>query len=85
MKQVKRVSKKEFEEFVENRIAEGFKVDSKTDRQAILIKRKYGGVLGHAVVFVIFGWWTMLLANLGYALYCYATKSDELVVKITKK
>ena len=44
MKQVKRVSKKEFENEVEDKVTEGFKLASKTERQVILIKYKFGGM-----------------------------------------
>jgi hypothetical protein len=84
MKQVKRVSKKEFETEVEDKITEGYKLDSKTDRQAVLVKHNYGGVIGHFVVFLLTFWWTFFLGNLGYAVYCYLTKSDEVQLKIRK-
>ena len=84
MKQVKRVSKKEFEDAVEDKVTEGFKLQSKTDRQAVLIKHKYGSVVGHFIVFLLTAWWTFFLGNVGYAVYCYLTHSDEVQLKITK-
>ena len=85
MKQVKRVTKKEFESEVEDKITEGYKLKSKTDRQAILSKPSLGSPLGHIVVFILFGWWTFFIANLGYAAYCYAIHSDEVQLKIERK
>lgn len=84
MKQVKRVSKKEFETEVEDKATEGYRLVSKTDRQAVLVKRNVGGLVGHFVVLLLTGWWTFLLGNVGYALYCYFVKADEVVIKIKK-
>jgi len=84
MKQVKRVTSKEFEDIAEDKLTEGYKLKSKTDRQAIFVKPSYGGVLGHAIVFVFTFWFTLGLGNVGYAGYCYLVKSDEIQLKLKK-
>jgi len=84
MKQVIRVSKKEFEDTVEDRVTEGFKLVSKTDRQAVLIKRRFGGLVGHFIVFVLTVWWTFFIGNLVWLAFNYFAKADEVQVKLRK-
>ena len=84
VKEVKRVTKKQFEDVVEDKATEGYKLKSKTDRQAIFIKPSFGGVGGHILVFLLTFWWTFGIGNLIWLAYCYFTKSDEVQLKITK-
>jgi len=84
VKEVKRVTAKQFEDVVEDKATEGYKLKSKTDRQAIFIKPNYGGALGHILVFLLTFWFTFGLGNIGYVIYCYFAKSDEIQLKISK-
>lgn len=86
MKSVKRVkTKKELDEFVEDREAEGFKLESMTDRQAILIRRNIGGLVGHFIIFLLTVWWTFFLGNILYAVYRHFGKGEELIIKVEGK
>lgn len=85
MNVVKRVEKKEFENEVEDKQAEGYKVESKTERQAVLVKRNYGRALWHVLIFVVTVWFTLGLVNLAYLLFAYFVQKDELTIKINQK
>ena len=82
MKTVKRVMEEEYEEAVEDRIAEGFKPESKTDRQAVLVKRNYGRAMWHILIFLLTVWWTFGFGNLLYFLYAYFVHKDEVTIKV---
>jgi len=79
---VKRVTKKAFENYVDDKKTEGYKLKSKTDRQAVLVKRNYGRALWHFLIFIFAGWWTFLTANLVYLLFAYFVQKDEIQVKL---
>ena len=79
---VKRVTKKSFENTIEDKVSEGYKIESRTDRQAVLVKPTYGGLLGHVLVFIFLGWWTIFLANILYLAYSYLANSEKYTIKI---
>ena len=82
MKIVKRVKKSEFELEVEDKIAEGYKLESKTNSTAILVKRGYGRAMWHILIGLFTIWWTFGFGNLLYFLYAYFVHKDEVTVKI---
>jgi len=82
MKVVKRVEKDEFENAIEDKETEGYKVASKTDRQAKLVKRSLGKALWHILIFFITVWFTFGIGNLLYFLFAYFVQTDECVIKI---
>ena len=84
VKEVKRVTKQQFEDVVEDKATEGYKLKSKTDRQAIFVKHSYGGAGAHILIFLLTFWWTFGLGNLIYLAYNYTAKTDEIQLKITK-
>ncbi len=84
MKQVKRVSKKNFETEVEDKVTEGYKVSSKTDRQAVLVKKHLGKPMIHIILFILTVWFTLGLVNVAYALYSYLVGVDEIQIKVSK-
>ena len=84
MKEVKRVTKKQFEDVVEDKATEGYKLKSKTDRQAIFVKPSFGTAGMHILVFLLTFWWTFGLGNVVYLIYRYVAKSDEIQLKISK-
>ena len=85
MKSVKRVeNKKALELTIEDKQTEGYKLASSTDYQAAMYKNNYGSFVGHIIVFVLFGWWTLFVANLLYMLICFFAKKEELIIKVGK-
>ena len=82
MKIVKRVKKSEFELEVEDKMTEGYKLDSKTNSSAILVKRGFGKAMWHILIFFLTIWWTFGLGNLLYFLYAYFVHKDEVTIKI---
>ena len=72
---------REFENIVDEYITQGYSVKSMGESTAKLKKADYGGLVAHIIIFLIFGWWTIFIANLLYAGYCYS-KGDEVLIKI---
>jgi len=79
--EVKRVTKKKFEMTVEDKVAEGYKLETKTNTQAVLVKRDLGSAFWHIIIFLFTIWWTAGLGNLLYALYRYFVKADVVTIK----
>ena len=80
---VKRVDKKEFESEVEDAQAEQWKLKSKSDNVALFEKPGgFGGLGGHAIVFLLSVWWTFGLGNVAYAVFRYFTDKKELRIKV---
>ena len=76
-------NQKELEKETENAMMEGFKIENKTNNMATLIKAgNFGSPLIHIIVFVLLGWWTILLANIIYAAYSYLSKTQHRMIKI---
>ena len=46
-------------------IAAGWKIKEETENSYILVRNK-ATFIGHLLILVIFGWWTLLLPNLVY-------------------
>jgi len=83
MKSVKRVKKiKELENAIEDKQTEGYKLESSSDRQAVLVKRNMGGALGHILVLLFTVWFTFGIGNLLYATVCYYARKEELTIKL---
>jgi hypothetical protein len=80
---IKRVKgKKELEQEIEDRNAEGYKVKTTTDRQVVMEKNGgFGGIVGHAILFVF----TLGIGNILYAGYRYIADKKQLIVKIEEK
>lgn len=80
---VKRVTRDKYESEIEDKTVEGWQVKSRNDNVAIMTKAgNWGSGLGHLVVLLLTGWWTLLLGNLAYALYKHYTTAGELHVKV---
>ena len=81
---IKRVkNKKELEEAIEDAQVEGWKLDTRGEKNAVLKKSgNFGGILGHFIVFVLTVWWTFLLGNMAYAGYQYLITGQELRIKV---
>jgi len=83
MKQVIRVkTTKELENRIEDKQTEGYKLNSRTDRQAEFIKRNYGGALGHILIFLVTVLFTFGTGNLLYLAFNYFARKDEVTIKV---
>ena len=76
--EVKRVTKKQFENVIEDKTTEGFKVESRTNSQAILVKADNGKWFWHLILLFI----APLFGNALYILYRRTMKKQELIVKV---
>jgi hypothetical protein len=74
-------SKREFESAVDEYITRGYSVKSLGEDTAKLKDAQYGGIIAHLVIFVLFGWWTLFVANVLYAAFSYS-RGDEVLVKM---
>ena len=76
-------TQKELEKLTENSIMEGFKIENKTANMVTLVKAgNFGNPIIHLIVFVFLGWWTLFIANIIYAVYCYTSKTQNRMIKI---
>ena len=67
----------------ENAIMEGFKIENKTNKMVTLTKAgNFGNPLIHVIIFVFTGWWSLLITNIIYAVYCYMSKAQNRMIKI---
>ena len=74
---------KELEAQTENAIMEGFKIENKTANMVTLVKAgNFGNPIIHIIIFVLFGWWSLLIANIIYAVYCYTSKTQNKMIKV---
>jgi hypothetical protein len=79
MKRVIRVkTEKEFNNKLDDLMFAGYKVDG----LGRAVKKNYGGILGHFILFILFGWWLLLIPNLIYAL---TRDNDEIQVVLDKE
>ncbi len=75
-------NEKELETQTENAIMEGFKIENKTNKMVTLVKAgNFGNPIIHLLVFVLTGWWSLLITNIIYAVYCY-TKTQNRLIKV---
>ena len=81
---IKRIStKKELEQAVEDAHAEGWKLKSHSDNVSVLEKSGgFGGLAGHALVFVLTVWFTFGFGNVAFALYRHFSGKKELKLKL---
>ena len=66
---------------VEDAKIEGWEVDKEQGDRVVMVKRKYGSLGGHILIFLLAGWWTIGLANVAYAAYKYFGDADTKVVR----
>lgn len=77
-------SRKELDEMVDDFVTQGYGIVSEGTHTVQLKKRSWGSVAGHILCLIIFGWWTLGLANLIYALVAHSG-GEQVLVKITGK
>lgn len=75
------VKSDDFQKQVEDEQVEGWEISEDGDERVVMIKRKTGTVVAHIIIFIIFGWWTLGLANLLYLGYKYFLDTDKKVVR----
>ena len=75
-------SEREYEEVIDEYITTGYKVQNRGQKTTSLINAKYGGVVSHILIFIIFGWWTIFVANIIWLAYNYYSNSDKVLVKL---
>jgi hypothetical protein len=81
---VKRVPSAAYEQAIEDAQVEGWSIDTRGDRVAVLSQAGgWGSLIGHLIVLFLTGWWTLGLGNLAYALFRHYTGRRELHVKVT--
>lgn len=84
MSRLRRVdNRQEFERVIDDYITQGYKVKSRGEMSAQLKEKDYGSLGAHAVIFIIFGWWTLFVANVIYAAIKYSG-ADSVTVKINQ-
>ena len=71
----------EMERVVDDLITQGYKVKSRGERSVKMKHEEYGSLMAHIIIFILFGWWTLLIANVLYAAYKYVT-GDEVLVQL---
>ena len=78
---IRRVSsQKEYEQVVDDFITQGYKVVSRGESTSNLIKKKTATGAGHVLVFLVFGWWTFLIANILY--HVIRPTEDDVLVRL---
>ena len=80
---VKRVkTKKEFDTAVEDAEIEGWSLESQGSNVAVFKKNGgYGSLVGHLLVFLLTGWWTLMIGNFVYGMVSHMGSSKELRIK----
>lgn len=80
---VKRVTKDKLDSEIEDKTVEGWVLQNRGDNLAIMKKAGgWGSGMGHLIVFIFLGWWTLLVGNLAYALYAHYMQTSELHIKV---
>jgi len=72
----------EYERVIDDHITQGYDVKDRGQDSARLKKTTFGGLGAHLVILVLFGWWTVGVANGVYAAYKYWADSKEMQVKV---
>lgn len=77
-------SQREHDSIVDDFVTQGHEVIEQGERTTLLRKKSWGSLVGHTVVFVLLGWWTLLVANLAYALIAHYT-AEKIMVRIEEQ
>ncbi|MDO5835804.1 MAG: hypothetical protein Q4P17_04785 [Methanobacterium sp.] len=76
-------SKEKKEELIDDYITLGYRVVTEGEGTTKMKKTQYGGIGAHILIFIFTVWFTLGLANVAYAVYCYYT-GDEVLMKISE-
>ncbi len=78
-------TERDYEEIIDELITQGYKIESQGASSTQLMKAAYGGVVSHILIFIIFGWWTIFVANIIWLAYNYYAHSDRVLVKFIQE
>jgi len=81
----KATTERDYEEIIDELITRGYKIESQGASSTQLMKVVYGGVVSHILIFIIFGWWTIFIANIIWLAYNYYSNSDKVLVKLVPR
>lgn len=81
MKRLQRVENQaELERLIDDFSVRGYKIKEQKDKKALLKRKDWGDGGLHLIIFALFGWWTLGIANLIYATYTYSVSEEVLIV-----
>ena len=82
MPRIRRVDdEREMEKVVDDFVTQGYKIKNQGQTSTMMKEKDYGGGAAHLIILVIFGWWTLGIANALWAAFKYFT-SDEVKIAI---
>lgn len=82
MARIRRVDdQKEMEQVIDDFITQGYKVKSRGEHSTMMKDKDFGSGGMHLLILIVFGWWTLGIANAVYAAYKYFS-ADEVQIKI---
>ena len=80
---VKRVTADKLDSEIEDKTVEGWVLQNRGDKLAIMKKAgSWGSTGGHILMAILTFWWTLGIGNLAYALYVHYAKASELHIKV---
>ena len=75
------VSKKEFENLIDDYITQGYELVNRGESSALMRKKSWGSAGGHVVCGILIGWWTFGIGNAAYAVYAHFN-AEQVMVKL---
>ena len=76
-------SQHEYQSVVDDFHTQGFKIKGTPGQTSTMMDKKgWGSGLGHLLVFIFFGWWTLGFANLIFAILAHLAQGERVVVKL---
>lgn len=79
---VKRVSKMNYQQAIEDKQVEGWNLKNSNDQVAIMTMSGGWGSAGAHILIFLFTWWSLGLINLAYALYIHSRDGGEMQIKV---
>lgn len=70
------------ERTVDEFVRDGYAIIREDDGRTVVRRRDHGGLLAHAALFVLVGWWTFGLANVVYATWRRKKSVDTVEVVV---
>jgi len=85
MARIRRVqTKREMEQTIDDFVTQGYKIDSRGNRSAMMKEKDWGSGAGHIVVAALTIWWTLGIGNVLYAIYKNLT-AEKVQIKIENR
>lgn len=60
---------------------EGWSLESEQTNRAVMVRRSYGSLGGHILVFLLTVWFTLGLGNVAYAAHVYFNRAEKKVLR----